>query len=196
MEVRDIKIRKDTIYNIALIFSFILCMLSIDQIRMRMFWIYILILIIAVIKKNRRIVKVCGCFCCIILLFYFYFLNNSLDKFRFPILKPFYEKEAKSILKDEKTLNDETNPHKVGERLSCLFLTDDHSYVIYRDNQTISIYLPTQRNFVHTYGYVYCENEFDVDAPGDSPRNDEVLAIQNYDYIDILDEHWAYIQIY
>ena len=194
--MRDIKINKNTICNIALIFSFILCMLSICQIRMRMFWIYILILIIAASKKNRTIVILCGCFCCIILLSYYYLTANYLDRFRFPILEPFYEADAKAILKDEKVSEGEYTRHTVGDRGSCIFLSYSHEYHIYRDNDITTIYLPVQRNLLHSYGYAYCENEFDVDAPAYSLRNEEVLAIENYDWVEILNEHWAYVKVF
>ena len=35
-----------------------------------------------------------------------------------------------------------------------------------------------------------------MDAPVYSLRNDEALAIENYDWVEILDEHWAFIRVY
>ena len=182
--------------NVVLIISFLVCLLSLHHIRMRMFWFYILVIVIIDIKKYRRTAALCGCFCIAILMSHFYLINEGLDRFRFPILKSFYVKEAKDILTDEKALDEEDVPHKTGKIRSCLFFTYDHTYHLYKDRQAVSVYFPTTVNFFQSYGYVYCEDEFDVDDPIYSLRNDEALAIEHYDWAEVLDEHWAFIRVY
>lgn len=180
-------------WYVLLCISFLLCMLSIHQIRMRMILLYLIVIIIAFIKKRRNIAGICGIFCVGILVSHFYKVSINLDKLRFPIFKTFYEMEAKTILKEDKDIKGEINPHNINKRNSCIFLTQDCSYHVYRENKNISVYFPTEVSFFHSRGYVYCEDTLDETSYSNT---EDLLAIKNYDYLEIIDEHWVYIQIY
>lgn len=180
-------------WYVLLSLSFLLCMLSIHQIRMRMILLYLIVMIIALIKKRRNIALMSGIFCVGILVSHYYLFNNYLNKLRFPVFKTFYEIQAKTILKEEKEINNEITPYKIDKRNSCIFLTQDCSYHVYRDDKNISVYFPADVSFFHSRGYVYCEDALDETSYSNI---DELLAIKNYDYLDIIDGHWVYIQVY
>lgn len=176
--------------SVLLIITFLVCMLSIHQIRMRMLLFYFGIAVILFIKRHRKTGLLCVFFCCGILVSHYYLFNINLDKLRLQLFKSFYANEAKAILKEEEKSINELVSHKIDKRGSCAFLTQDRSYHVYRDDENISVYLPTLVSFFSSYGYVYSEDKLDAASVN------SILAIKNYDYLDILDEHWVYIKVY
>lgn len=171
-------------------------MLSIYQIRMGTFWVFLLIMVIARVRKRRKTARLCGCFCVLILVSHVYLFNEFIDKVRFPILRPFYEARAKTFLEEEKKSGSEGEMQKRRNSSSCIFLTQSHEYEINRRGNIISIYFPTDANFFSGHGYIYTENDPNA-AELDYTQNENILlTIKDYDEIDFIDEHWAYIKRY
>lgn len=182
-------------FNTFLVIFFFVCIVNIYEIRMLTLPIFFTIAIILRVKKYHKSARLCGCFCVLILLTHVFEINNCIDKIRFPIFKPFYEKAAKSIIEEERNITENVKPYKYEKSISCIFLTQLHEYTVFRNEDIISVYFPTRVNFFDSRGYVYTEDISNVNNKEDTQRKD-IVALEIYDCFEAIDEDWVYIQVY